>query len=1130
MRAKRGQISLFVIIGLILLIISVIAISANNQLLNARLDAQAQEAVGEFLELNALDNYVSGCLDKVASNGLLLLGEQGGVIYDSQGGLTAIKESKEGLTYLPHTFFRMEKGEGGTLIPEQVNRNISYSILPRVDCLQFQGPYISVIDIEQTSYYPVKETHFNDYINVFRRHYTNGGCYGYFDTPYVSQSGFLGANHFPKLCSYNGSNKFDPYARIAPCKPEQYDSKYSSPSMQKQLESYIKNNLGTCVNISNYEKYSALKINIDDENVIINTTILQPRGISISANYPLTVQVNERSVSQIISFDSELNTNVRQLYDYVSRLLINSVRDPNFDLQKDWNDSNKNPDYKTTFDLFYYQAPCLDCKKDSTKLDYVLVITDQSSLLKGRPWSIMTGIKQRKPVLDYLNNQASETFILNEKVDYQFFSNSTVFLDPLAIDPDGGNVSYNYSGWKEDYDQILDWDLCEQNACDLSNYKNYLSEKIFDPPPLKWSSSSEFQSTKRSASFNTSKQDIGLHNITIIVTDDKGNKDFQIVKILIFDLPEAKLNISNYYDDIDNSWASVEDPVFLDGSESIASLLAGGTISQYIFQDDYSNSQDSFLISTQNSFVNLSDNFFNASQEYFKYKNLINNIQANSGFLDHDVSLFVRQDNFGSVVQSPPATETIHVAQCLPHSYDKNNGGYDGAQVRTDGLYYYAVSENYFDAPHVCCEPLTQTQGTNSFNSQTNNLLGGGTISDKGVVCFEQEFKTCLPDRNLENPYVYLKGSLFDKETAGEVYTVEYNASLMTISNAYPPSIQNINLKDNRINDVYELSLEQSCSGLRGNTCGGEMNFEWTITYCNDLDDNIGQFAKCQGPATNDVPVNYFLNCMNKDLGDDLDCYDFSAGENFEKDSLGLNNELQANLWTDEEMYLMSQGYCAPTRYASIDLQGSIDYESGTDLNEYALSSAPYFCEANCDGQGDCNYWQLEDCSCGLENSCNGLSADKFDLDIGSNNPENKYYCTNSRSACSTDCSEKNVYDNSNDRAACYCNFNPGASVSESDISSFERFFDSGNSYGGSVSGNCCAGDNVIVNTNSNKVCYEGMIRDDGTIINPNLLSCSGEIYFCDISGSSNSKPLFAIPSSVNVNYCGKTCDSQSGW
>jgi len=123
-KRKKAQLTLFVIIGLILLITVSMILYTQRVTLNNKLQSQAKQAVSGFIEQNSLNQYVKGCLDLVASDGLLLLGEQGGVIFEYQGGLTPSTNFIEGRDYLPNTFFRRNRGPNGSITYEEINRNL----------------------------------------------------------------------------------------------------------------------------------------------------------------------------------------------------------------------------------------------------------------------------------------------------------------------------------------------------------------------------------------------------------------------------------------------------------------------------------------------------------------------------------------------------------------------------------------------------------------------------------------------------------------------------------------------------------------------------------------------------------------------------------------------------------------------------------------------------------------------------------------------------------------------------------------------------------------------------------------------------------------------------------------------
>lgn len=1122
---NKAQITLFVIIGLILLITVSLLLFVRQSAIQKQLDYQASQAVSGFVETTALNQYVKGCLDLVASDGLLLLGEQGGVIFESQGGMTPSEGNFiEGKDYIPNTFFRQERGENGTLQYDKVDRNVSYAVTARTDCPQFTGPFLAnIFDNDYFSYYPVKETYFKDYIKQFRKHYTNGGCYGYYEKPSVAMSGFIGGNHFPKLCSYNGSNAFDPFSRIQPCQPQEYDSKFEPRSIQRQLETYIKNNLGKCVNLTNYERYSGTPIHINEDNVKISTIFEQPRGLIVKAEYPLTVEVNEHNIAQTTSFEIELDTNIRKLYRYISKLIVDYVRDPTFRLDTMWNDTTKNRYYENNFQMFYYAPSCINCQFSATQQDHLLTVIDHSSMLKGRPWAITVGIKQRDPILNYLHDEGLSSEFNGEKIDYQFFANSTAELEPEGFDPDGENITYIYKGWKEDYDETINWTKCSADPnCNFTTIQNYMNRT--NSSPQLWTQSTEFQNTKQKAQINTSFNDVGLHNVTIIIKDSNGRTDFQIVRVLVFDLPIARINGSNTYDDINNDWASVEDSYIINASKSTASMLAGGTINGYYYADLYPNG---FTTNSNQSILLLSPEYWNATLDYFKKNNFDIANESNT----HDITVFVRQNDSGIPIQSTTAHKEVHVAQCLPHLY--NQTGTSPFDPLTDFSEEYDASKG-FNTAHVCCEPLE--------HSTTGELTGGKIVtSSEGLPCRKRTFFITRPD--LTKPYPTLNKSIIDVEDqqSGKIWST--NFSLGTYQGTYQGNIQfyysqlsqSPQYKSELMNDYYKVNFKQKCSGLRGNTCGGNFYISWDQHSCNDypIED---QFARCQAPKK--TSGTHFLKPLtNTEYNEALFCANFSAGESFEKTVLdiGGTNAPQTNEWSSSphnQEQLIQDGYCAPQRPAKINNQGaiSIDNEPGSAYLTSGTIPYPFICQARCNpSKGECDYWELNQCEINLpsylpESSCNGVNGSDFDFvhhkiyvcHYFSSQTENKLV------ACDN---EANVYDaDQGGPQFCYCRTKvvSASPFSETDAQNNDKYFANP---GGD---DCCVAGVTIVLGTGDKVCIEGVVKHNNVIFsNSHLLSHGGSVYCCeDSNGDGCSNFAYTINTASGGTVSGISCSN----
>lgn len=84
---RKAQITIFIIIGIIILV----GIGMAIYLLSAKAKRGSEQAVTQGLQpaaVQSVKDYITSCLDVAASQSLELIGKQGGILYESQGGLT----------------------------------------------------------------------------------------------------------------------------------------------------------------------------------------------------------------------------------------------------------------------------------------------------------------------------------------------------------------------------------------------------------------------------------------------------------------------------------------------------------------------------------------------------------------------------------------------------------------------------------------------------------------------------------------------------------------------------------------------------------------------------------------------------------------------------------------------------------------------------------------------------------------------------------------------------------------------------------------------------------------------------------------------------------------------------------
>lgn len=1129
---KRGQVTVFVVLGIVILFAAALIMYASQMAAELDFQRQIDDSIQDFLELNSINHFVGTCLDKVTTDGVMLLGEQGGVLYESQNGTWPDPEPPYiGVRHLPYTYnIPTYSGE-----PEIRTANVYYVLQENVQCALFQPPQPIDLSEEETSYYPIRD----EYIANYNAHYggyafSGAGCIplGY---NYIRQSGFLGANRLLPLCSYNGSNLGGDASH---CLPSQYDTPLNPYSFQRQLENYVQKELPHCANFTVLLQTGSLVVP-KPENVSVDIQLLHPRGIRAQATYPFEVHIEGRQpVIQMVDFHADLDSNIRNLYTYLQELLVKTVRDPYFNITRDWNNRSRVRSYQPTFFLTFHEQVCTDCESADAQVDDLYSITDTSTVLKGRTFTYNFASKQRRPALDFIHDAAYDYRIdlgpYSIEFDKQFFSNATMILAPNAVDPNGDDLTYEYRGWLQNYSETIDWECCEQpdRDCSLLGYRECLvREEPYEGET--WMESAMFQATQQNASLLANRSHIGFHNVTIIVTDEHGERDFQIVKLLIFDLPLAVLNVTNHFDDVYDGIASIEDAYTLDGSESIISAFVGGEFSRAEFIDDLEGFYHNINIESDGVdfdgdgtldlplTLHLPDMSLHGQipedltlisdihiQENIVQGNFSRAKLGGQNQVEHTISLIVYQDpGTGVILPSPPATAQVTVAQCLPHGYIQPEGTTNFEPLTHYGenpvAFPYEGAE-FFSAPHVCCQPETiPTDPTN---------LSGGTFYAGTAPCYQTEFYMAYLDDTVAYPH--LREAYTDNAT-GNLFPV-VTPTTADYEEYYP----DIELPYERENDPYEIIYTQQCSGNRGNVCSGFIDVDGdTALRCNDLLVGISwQFARCQGPGYRDINgverlAPYQASYVFPEGAEPI-CYNFEAGAtsyfSFE-DYVGGLSEHYLGGDVERKEDLIQQGYCG-------EAQAMTAVEDASTLT--TIGDTTFDCYPECDGEGWCSYptesYSATSCTCNRGGLCSDFSlasfyiGEEFRLRCGVSDANIHY-------ACDLDCVPRltTTTDNFNARRACACAINHPQTWADPELPpQYEYFFDAATGTNlvrtDSTFGLCCAGSNDIYEATSQlsavnpsydkQVCWNGNVMVDGKIIDidQTLLSCDGKIVHCD--------------------------------
>lgn len=765
--SRKAQITLFMLIGVVILAGGALTFHAVQLQTELQLERKADEISQQLLKTTALEEYVSLCLKEATEKGIKLLGEQGGVIYKSQNGTTPDYGYP-----LPYGLFSLEnlvreEGEdnSGNIIDVDTYYDVSYSI---------KRPQLS----------PASPLH------------KPPPDYPYPGKVYPPQPEHLKNFNFGKLtlkplCDPKGPNRPGVVLHRS-CET------YGPPkSIQEELRDYVKKNLAGCVDFQSLS--DIMGYNMTEGEVNTNITFTE-NTIVVEGFYPLSITIKDRQVGKIMMFKTELPIRIKIIHEFLNRLLIRESNDLFFNLTRDYrNFTARGRKYWTPgITLSLSRDPCSTCTNIlGAPWDDVITIIDEKSTYQGEPFKLSLAIKNRIPVLEFIQTPNPYP----QLYDVVVIENSSLNISPIGYDPDDDEVEYKYSAWKADYDE----EFIGPNADNV--------DRVSFDGVNRWENSDAFRQTRREAIIEVGRQDIGFHIVNVSVEDNEGLKDWQEVRVLVNDIPIVDLKGNNMFEDISDNLASIEDPYRLDGSGTV-SLFHHGMI--YNFID---------ALETQGVFESGPSPVIFVPEKNANIEGIIPLMFSIEGL--HTITLTV-SDNMG-IGATGIGSETIEVQvkQCLPHDTEeefiqRKTATYPFNYVEereTNTDYDQFVNENVsFLATHTCCgndyEPLGA--GTECFNSVDYGPITSYSEPKYGVLQF--------------NLHYFYKPSpqspLIERQNYGQV----------GISSAYTR------------NAIFKRTVIAECRGDRGNICDqNPEEYVEQISMCRPTNWESDQ-EQCKGP------------------------------------------------------------------------------------------------------------------------------------------------------------------------------------------------------------------------------------------------------------------------------------------
>lgn len=671
---KKGQVTMFIILGIVILFFFLMAINKSNLEKQKLLDF-AEEEIKSIMESNTIKNYINLCIEREAKTAFTLVGLQGGYIYKSQGGIAEIDQS---------------------LIRDYIGSNIPYSLYYNQSK---NSTYISPPP-------PMYPSH-NDSGRVIN---SSGDLIwpGYpdstitktiIDNSLVKPETFiyyLGDNKLPKLCYEQGLNYevYNTTIGATGCGPGAY-SNNPSFSIQGQIESYLNNNISVCTDFERFvkdmdEMFGSLRINATQ----VSTNLLfGDNNIEVEVKYPVEISIGKRN-SRIVmnTFSLTLPIRFKQIWKHLNRVIYeDSIK---FSYNKSYEARG------TMWDVNFINS------FDTIGFDEVYTLIDTKSNIDDNPYQFNILIQNRRPALEYLNFGSMIRSDLS-CFDIVTWPGETIYIPTKGYDPDEDSLNYYYSGWQEDYSSEFNNTCYSSKTIDCNGDISYFDscEKKINPAPGLWMSSTPYNSDKKSAEYTVQDLDIGIHHVLVKVEDGE-LADWQNLSILVLDTPTISATLKNPYDDISNNYTSIEDLTSIDASAS-SSLVSLQDITYSEITPGY---EWSFTLPAAIT-IYLPRNSPSDNTDYLPedIKNLLQYQFSETGF--HTIEIIASNG-----ISAGKSEIAIEVLACLPHESTIPSYPYN---------IWLDTAADPYQGDHACCVA-----------SDPTNLSTSSIVTDTTTQCY----------------------------------------------------------------------------------------------------------------------------------------------------------------------------------------------------------------------------------------------------------------------------------------------------------------------------------------------------------------------------------------------------------
>jgi len=434
LRSPKGQVTAFVLLGLAILIVLLIVLLLRAALLGT------QKTPGALDDYDAalVEAHVDSCLDLVANDAFKKLGEQGGLLYTTQGGL------HDPASVFPGTNINASWPVKALVAPGKVGTNevrVGFGLIDDSG-FAFRPPLTSDFLLKPNNFPtwnfdPLKEQPYPwPGLSLSELNFANiksnpaHPLYAWSD---ASDDGPYGQYVLPGACDPTGANNMAFTNANLRCPRHLFGHPYYHRiSTQASLETFLEHGLGQCLDPEEFGRRLGTSVELGAPNVTVTYTEAETL---VELELPLRF-ANDAGALRLHTFTRRYPVRVKAVMDYAYHLLKRASKDPAFRI---WNASQYNT--ITGQDGFAVTQRLLEESRTGRKDLFLVTITDPESRVDHAAWSFSFLLQDRAPILDRLDDSY---FVFDPWVQATDTHPPTVARNIHYLDPDGDIVSVEF--------------------------------------------------------------------------------------------------------------------------------------------------------------------------------------------------------------------------------------------------------------------------------------------------------------------------------------------------------------------------------------------------------------------------------------------------------------------------------------------------------------------------------------------------------------------------------------------------------------------------------------------------------------------------------------------------------------